>query len=369
MAATEQEVPADTAPVTVSTVPADQDIDEDIDENEPPPQSIPYAAAEDDPTGKNNIHYGGDESQSEEATSPLIQGGSNQQSSATESEQGSIQIDLDIRETRLTLWSIAYIIFCIGEFTANRIIAAQSQYNSTLQSAYQTWAASDFILLIGAVLLFIECNPIYILNDINSNQTNLQKILRYIICALFILGGFLRWIGLGKHNHVECNNSQCNSKHFAQDFMATWFSFVIAIDALDLFKMINIDQRCLRMVIYASLIILMTILVLNFLGNERPDNNVFNQNCWKCYWNSSETGWFFILFMLIVILIIGILIMMKKYDGLLSNDKIRKYFHFGIAIIMYIGIGLAYFSDAILYHIILCVTALIMVTFDLMCLT
>lgn len=61
-------------------------------------------------------------------------------------------------------------MFCICEFSGNVILAEATNYNNELELAYQTWAISDFFLLIGAVLLFIECGPVYILNDANQKK-------------------------------------------------------------------------------------------------------------------------------------------------------------------------------------------------------
>eukprot|EP01084_Bolivina_argentea_P208545 355515_1 len=336
----------DTTTLTVPNVPDD--------ENEPPVTSQPYIAQEEQPSKE----AGNDIDSSEEPTSPLM-GGSNSISPST--PHSSIPIDLNNRETRLTLWSIAYFIFSMCEFTANSVV---SDANANPKSAYQTWAASDFFLLIAASMLFIECNPRYILSEIKANENNLHKIFRYIIAGLFALGGVLRWFALGKHNNVNCNNSHCNSWHFAQDFMATYFSFVIAVDVLNLFEMINTNQRALRLCIYSSLMILCSIIVISWYDYVKGNYAIFFYNiealrAWK-------TGWIFILMMLIIIVIISILICLQKYDGLLSDDKMRKYLHFSIAVIMNIGISLAYYSGALLFQTLLAVFVLLLITFDLM---
>ena len=359
--ATEPE--SESEPMMIPTAPPP---DGEEDSNEPP-ASTPYIA-EDDAAKVQG--YGGNESQSEEPNSPLIPA---DDSSSPVAESGTIQIDLNKRETRLTLWAVAYFIFCICEFTANNVQAntSSSSYSSKLKSAYQTWATSDFFLLIAATLLFIECNPIYILNDItgNMNKDKVHKILRYIICGLFILGGFLRWIALGTHNDVMCNDSRCDSWHFAQDFMATWFSFVIAVETLDVLALINTDQRCLRMVIYCSLLILMSMIVFSDLDYSRRQYNGTTDHCETCYWGYSEAGWFLVLFTLIIILIIVVLVMIHKYDGFMNNDKLRKYAHFVIVVVLHIGVGLMYYSAAILSQTLLGIVAIFMVSFDFLSLS
>lgn len=335
------------------------------DTNEPPPESIPYAVEEDDPSRDQG--YAGNASQSEDPNAPLISN-KNEDSS---SSKGTIPIDLSNRETRLTLWAVTFFIWAICEFTANNILAKQSSYLPKLKSAYQIWAASDFFLMIAASILFIECNPSYILDDItgNMNENDVHKILRYIICGLFVLGGILRWIALGQHNDVMCDDSRCNSWHFAQDFMATWFSIVIGIETLDLLQLINTDQRCLRLIIYCSLLILMSMIVFSDLDYNKRNYNGSTGNCELCYDNYSSIGWFLVLFILIIILIIVILVIIHKYDGLMNNNKLRKYVHFGIVVILMIGVGLMYYSYAILSQTMLAIVAILMVAFDFLTLS
>ena len=351
---------AESESITVPTAAPPNDHDEQpeppADPNEPPAESVPYAVAEDDPSQHQGYHSF---QQPEDPNAPLI--------IINEPESsGTIPIDLSNRETRLTLWAVTFFIWAICEFTANNILAKQSSYLPKLKAAYQTWAASDFFLMIGASLLWTECNPTYILDDItgNMNENNVHKILRYIIAGLLILGGILRWIALGQHNDVMCDGSRCNSWHFAQDFMATWFSLVIGIETLDILELIKTDQRCLRMIIYCSLLILMSMIVFSDLDYNKRQYNGSTGNCENCYNDYSSIGWFLVLFMLIVILIIAILVMIHKYDGLMNNNKLKKYVHFGIVVVMMIGLGLVYYSFAILSQTMLAIVAVLMVAFD-----
>ena len=320
------------------------------EDDEPAPETTPYS------TPNNDEYASLPSNTAASAASPLIH-----KNKSDDISEGHIQIDLNERGTRLTLWSIAYFIFSIAEFSGNAIIA-DNTLSSKLKSAYQTWAASDFFLLLGASLLFIECNPKYILNDIGiSSGDELHKIIGYICSGLFGFGGFLRWIALGKHNDVMCNGSYCNSWHFAQDYMATWFSFVIALDILDISQRIDVNQRALRMIVYASLMILDGIIVFSHYGHTSSE---YGSNS---YLNAAQTGWFFVWFLLIIILVIAILIILNKYDGLMSSDTTKKYVHFGIAVALNIAVGLAYYSGALLFQTWLGIVAMQMIIYDLMC--
>ena len=295
---------------------------------------------------------------------PLLNDNNDKSQRKSSSNDGDIS--LSIRSQRLLRWSIIYFIFGIASFTGNNFNARGTVEPKKLKNAYQMWAASDFFLIIGAILLFFEASDYYF--DKNAFYNN-NELYRYICGGLFILAGILRIIGLILHNDAVCNNSHCTTLHFCQDYMATYFSILIGVDII-IDKIL--DELLLRIFSYSSLTTLLTIIVAIWYSKDKHN---YKQNSQiikgtKAYkitidgYNTNLLAFWVLFFVLLFIAIISGLMKFAKKGLELPQNQLKNLFWFD-AFLLITCIGIVFWSNFFIYQTWLYIFSIVMIAYDI----